>query len=85
METNDTELIDPIDVLHNTDLITNKKSDKILDYPENLGERLGKLLMENAEAEKTGLLVDWLTSVELEIASIEGKKLQVFKKKYYNS
>lgn len=76
METD--ESIDPIDVLHNTDLISNKKSDKILDCPENLGERLGKLLMENMEGEKTGLLVDWLTSVELEIASIEGRKLQVF-------
>lgn len=42
----------------------------------NLGEKLSKLLLnENFEPEKSGLLVDWLSAVELEIVSLkEGKE-----------
>lgn len=71
--------LDPIRSLQNSDLITNKKSNKILEQSETLGEKLGKLLLDNVEVEKTGLIVDWLTSVELEVANTAGGQLQVIK------
>lgn len=43
---------------------------------ENLGKKIGELLLENSEPDKTGLLVDWLSSVELQIAG-PNEKLQV--------
>lgn len=69
--------IDPIKLLENSDLITNKKSNEMLEHSEVLGEKLGKLLLENVDVEKTGLIVDWLTSVELEIANSQSVQLQV--------
>lgn len=60
------------------DLITSVKSEKMLNAPENLTEELGKMLMEDeSKSEKTGLLVDWLSSLELEIANSDKGKLQV--------
>lgn len=71
------ENVDPQNVIK-SELITSKKYDSILNCPDKLGERLGKMLLENeAKAEKTGLLVDWLSAVELEIASSDKQKLQV--------
>lgn len=69
--------IDPQNIIK-SELITSKKYDSILNCPDKLGEKLGKMLLENeAKAEKTGLLVDWLSAVELEIASSDKQKLQV--------
>uniref|UniRef100_A0AAR5P8Z6 DUF3677 domain-containing protein n=1 Tax=Dendroctonus ponderosae TaxID=77166 RepID=A0AAR5P8Z6_DENPD len=60
------------------DLITRVKSEQVLSASENLTEKLGKMLMEDeSESEKTGLLVDWLSSLELEIANSDKDKLQV--------
>ncbi|KAI4461611.1 hypothetical protein MML48_5g00012025 [Holotrichia oblita] len=42
----------------------------------NLGKKLGEMLLRNSEPEKTGLLVDWLSSVELQIAG-PNEKLQM--------
>ncbi|XP_048516871.1 integrator complex subunit 1 isoform X3 [Dendroctonus ponderosae] len=68
------------------DLITRVKSEQVLSASENLTEKLGKMLMEDeSESEKTGLLVDWLSSLELEIANSDKDKLQVgllFSKKF---
>ncbi|KAF2879696.1 hypothetical protein ILUMI_26472 [Ignelater luminosus] len=42
---------------------------------ENLGEKLGKLLMkDDLKVEKTGLIVDWLCSIELEILNPNKQK-----------
>lgn len=71
------DTVDPIITLGSNDLITNQKSNEMLDHSEILGEKLGKMLLDNVDVEKTGLIVDWLTSVELEIANTEGGQLQV--------
>lgn len=68
---------DPIKSLDSKNVITNQKSNEMLDHSEILGERLGKMLLDNVNVEKTGLIVDWLTSVELEIANKEEGQLQV--------
>lgn len=45
---------------------------------ENVGEKLGKLLMkEDLEIEKTGLIVDWLCSIELEVLNPNEGNIQV--------
>ncbi|XP_066249303.1 integrator complex subunit 1 [Euwallacea similis] len=67
-----------LDVVNNESLITAIKSEHVLSLPENLGDKLGKLLLDDEpESEKTGLLVDWLAALELEIASSDSDKLQV--------
>lgn len=44
----------------------------------DLGVKLGQQLLQNsAEPEKTGLLVDWLSAVELEIVNLKNKQVQV--------
>ncbi|GJQ80376.1 hypothetical protein Trydic_g12239 [Trypoxylus dichotomus] len=43
---------------------------------QTLGKELGEMLLRNSEPEKTGLLVDWLSSVELQIAG-PNEKLQM--------
>lgn len=51
---------------------------KSIESAEKLGEKLGQMLMQqDARVEKTGLLVDWLSAVELEIANSDKQKLQV--------
>lgn len=55
-------------------LKTNKSNE--MEQSEILGEKLGKMLLDNVDVEKTGLIVDWLASVELEIANTGGQ-LQV--------
>ncbi|KAK4876341.1 hypothetical protein RN001_012763 [Aquatica leii] len=59
--------------------VTPKISDVIEDSTaENLGEKLGQLLMSNdLEIEKTGLIVDWLCTVELEILSPNKSDIQI--------
>ncbi|XP_017779364.1 PREDICTED: integrator complex subunit 1 [Nicrophorus vespilloides] len=72
--------LDPLQVLTTCKMITAKRSDQVLAARrmENLGERLGRMLMDpNADAEKTGLVVDWLAAVELEIANSPSKKIQM--------
>ncbi|KAB0795233.1 hypothetical protein PPYR_12072 [Photinus pyralis] len=45
---------------------------------ENYGEMLGKLLMaQDLEVEKTGLIVDWLCLVELEVLSSDHSNVQI--------
>ncbi|XP_063908867.1 integrator complex subunit 1 isoform X2 [Zophobas morio] len=57
-----------------------KKSCVDLDIPgniDNIGEKLTTMLSETkSQEEKTGLLVDWLSTIELEIASPQKQKLQ---------
>ncbi|CAG9856871.1 unnamed protein product [Phyllotreta striolata] len=44
----------------------------------DMGEKLGKTLMEgDGRAQTTGLIVDWLTAIELEIANSDKHKLQM--------
>ncbi|XP_060529675.1 integrator complex subunit 1 [Cylas formicarius] len=46
--------------------------------PDKFSDKFGELLLkEDAEGERAGLLVDWLSAVELEIANSEDHKLQV--------
>ncbi|XP_030761585.1 integrator complex subunit 1 isoform X2 [Sitophilus oryzae] len=66
------------DIVKKEELITNVKSEEVLSRAESLGEKLGKILLEDQnEAEKTGLLVDWLSALELEIANSAKDKIQV--------
>lgn len=59
-----------------SDLIKPEKS--VSNELEDLGVRLGKKLLEHdSEAEKTGLIVDWLSAVELEIVNLKQQTLQV--------
>ncbi|XP_057655707.1 integrator complex subunit 1 [Diorhabda carinulata] len=47
-------------------------------HPEEIGEKLGKMLMEEGnKAENTGLIVDWLSAIEMEIANADKHKLQM--------
>ncbi|KAJ8965278.1 hypothetical protein NQ314_004241 [Rhamnusium bicolor] len=70
--------IDPHEIIKKNDLITSKKYNTVLNCPEKLGEKLGKMLLEDeSRAEKTGLLVDWLSAIELEIANSDKHKLQM--------
>lgn len=65
-----------------SDLIKPDKS--ISNEQEDLGVRLGKKLLEhNSEAEKTGLIVDWLSAVELEIVNLKQQTLQVSQISYH--
>ncbi|KAF5307904.1 hypothetical protein FQR65_LT06471 [Abscondita terminalis] len=59
--------------------VTPKISDVIKDSnSENVGEKLGRLLMANdLETEKTGLIVDWLCMVELEILTPNKSDVQI--------
>ncbi|KAJ8920096.1 hypothetical protein NQ315_011751 [Exocentrus adspersus] len=69
--------MDPRSVIK-SELITSKAYDSILNSSDKMGEELGKMLLENeGKAEKMGLLVDWLSAVELEIANSEKHKLQM--------
>ncbi|XP_050313289.1 integrator complex subunit 1 isoform X2 [Anthonomus grandis grandis] len=50
----------------------------ILSKSENMGEQVRQMLLEQtSDLEKTGIMVDWLSALELEIASSEQDKLQV--------
>ncbi|KAG5898788.1 hypothetical protein JTB14_010998 [Gonioctena quinquepunctata] len=53
------------------------KNEAFSSYPGELGENLGKMLEEDSKEKKTGLLIDWLSAVELEIANSDKHKLQV--------
>ncbi|KAJ8945121.1 hypothetical protein NQ318_001586 [Aromia moschata] len=54
-------------------LITDRKYDS-----KKLGEKLGQMLLEDeSKVERTGLLVDWLSAIELEIANSDKHKLQM--------
>lgn len=66
--------LDPVKInqLSKHDYLSNDENVK------NLGKKLGEMLLRNSEPEKTGLLVDWLSSVELQIAG-PNEKLQVNK------
>lgn len=45
---------------------------------EDVGEKLGKLLLEKGgDLEDTRLVVDWLNAAELEIVNFKHKQLQV--------
>lgn len=49
-------------------------------YTDNLGEKLRKMMEgDKTQAEKNGLLVDWLTTIEIEITDSHKQKLQVFR------
>lgn len=74
-----TSVTDDLKNIVETDgLVTSIKSEQVLSFPDNLGEKLGKILLEDeTAAEKTGLLVDWLSAMELEIANSDQDKLQV--------
>lgn len=68
----DNSLSDPekLNQLNKHDYLSNDEN------VQNLGKKLGEMLLKNSEPEKTGLLVDWLSSVELQIAG-PNEKLQV--------
>ncbi|CAG9768098.1 unnamed protein product [Ceutorhynchus assimilis] len=69
---------DIMEMIIKEELVTSSKSEVILNSPENLGQKVVKMLLEdNIALEKTGLLVDWLSILELEIANTEKDKLQV--------
>lgn len=59
-----------------------KKAGIVLDSRQSLGNNLGRLLIQNVELHKTGLLVDWLSIVELEMATLDKSSLQVKITKY---
>lgn len=49
-----------------------------MDDTVHLGISLGRKLLEHdSEVEKTGMFVDWLSAVELEIVNLKHEKLQV--------
>ncbi|XP_050499679.1 integrator complex subunit 1 [Diabrotica virgifera virgifera] len=53
-------------------------SDVDVAHPQEIGERLGMILLEgDNKAEKTGLIVDWLSAIELEIANSNKHRLQM--------
>ncbi|KAK9737777.1 Protein of unknown function (DUF3677) [Popillia japonica] len=68
-------VLDPMKInqLSKHDYLSN---DENIGYLKNLGKKLGEMLLRNSEPEKTGLLVDWLSSVELQIAG-PNEKLQM--------
>ncbi|KAF7268865.1 hypothetical protein GWI33_018061 [Rhynchophorus ferrugineus] len=70
--------VDVVDIVQKEELITSVKSEAVLESLDNLGEKLGKVLLEDkSEIEKTGVLVDWLSALELEIANLDKHKTQV--------
>ncbi|CAH0555452.1 unnamed protein product [Brassicogethes aeneus] len=72
------ENVDAMELIKHGKLLTAKKCEAVMEFPENLGAKLGKMLLEGKEqAEKTGLVVDWLSAIELEIAHTDKQKIQM--------
>lgn len=77
---------DPVQVIQKTSLITNKQLSTIMEVDDDLGKKLGKLLLEDDdEVDRTGLVIDWLCSVELEIGNSNVQNVQVNKLSVYTT
>lgn len=74
----DEEMQKRVEVIRKSDKVDDPRIKEALSGadPADLGERLARLLLSDSfEPEKAGLLVDWLSAVELEIVNLkQGEK-----------
>lgn len=67
-----------VEVIRKCDIVNDERINEALNDVRNLGEKLSKLLLSDCfEPEKAGLLVDWLSAVELEIVNLNDTKENV--------
>lgn len=66
-----------MDVSTSIDDISGKLSDTLLDNSRALAKQISNMLINKENVEKTGLLVDWLATVELEMANVDSNKVQM--------
>lgn len=65
-----------VEVIRKCDTVDDARINKALNDAGSLGEKLSKLLLSDSdsfEPEKAGLLVDWLSAVELEIVNFKNE------------
>lgn len=64
-----------VEVIRKCDTVNDARINEALKDVSHLGEQLSKLLLSDSfEPERAGLLVDWLSAVELEIVNLKEDK-----------